>query len=416
MPSINVSIPRIPVQFTKKLTEEIKDDKTLINLGRGDSEFQTPMPIIKHLSEILPDKGESEDINQPEGKYTHYAPTKGVKTLREAIARKYKRESRLEIDVNDILVTHAGMNAIFLSFLTLTNPGDEILIPTPCYVAYNPIASYLLDGRIGKKIPLKEKNSFKLSVGDLEKVVTSRTKALILTSPLNPTGTVYDKTTLEEIMRFGIEKDIFIIHDENHEKEMYGNNQHYPIRLFDPNREHSVLLNSFSRLGMGGWRLGWMVGPKKVIEVAALAHSFTNMTCNTFVQEAGAFTLDHYGELGFDEHFRNYGRKRDIIVQGLNELEGFKCPEGLPQGTCYVFPNIRRFFEKYKRQILSVSGSQDSVSVSVYKFLIQKAKVGCIPGLAYGDNTDDYLRFSFSAKEEAIKEGIRRIRASIKKL
>lgn len=414
MPGINEKILKIPFQYTKKLTEEIKEDRSVINLGRGDAEFMTPQPIIDYLYRILCEKG-IDDINEPVGKYTHYAPTKGLKSLKQAICGKYQKESNLELNPENVLVTNAGMNAISLSLLAITNPGDEILIPSPCYVAYDPISNYILDGRIGKRINLDEKNQFMLKMNDLYRATTKNTKALILTSPLNPTGTVYDRKSLEEIMRYGVENDIFIIHDENHEKEMYDNNKHYAIALFDKNRENSVLLNSFSRLGMGGWRLGWMIAPKKVIETASLIHSFTNMTCNTAVQEAGAFALDNYDTLGFREEFENYQKKRDYIVNELNSIDGIKCPEGLPQGTCYVFPNIRGFYEKHRDMIAnSLKEPTQSISVATYKFLINKAKVGCIPGLAYGDNTDDYLRFSFSAKKEAIEEGMKRIKESIK--
>lgn len=438
VPSINERIFDIPLVYTKELTEGIKDEKMAINVARGDSEFQTPMPIIDYLCKILPDSGhDSGNFNSVTGKWTHYEKEKGSKHLRESIARKYKRESGLDVDPAAILITQGGMNAIFTSFLAVTVPGDEILIPDPCYVAYDPISNYLLSGRIGKRIKLREDNNFILTIEQLDKARTKKTKALILTSPLNPTGTVYDRGNLKKIMEWGIKNNIFIIHDENHEKEIYGDATHYPIRLYDKRGENSILLNSFSRLGMGGWRLGWIIAPGRVIRAAGLAHSYINMTCNTFVQEAGAYTLDNYDKLGFDDIFKTYQEKRDILVTALNSIPGFECI--IPKGTCYAFPNIRKFYDNNRNKILSflkkelgrkikehpeektmyardLELSKNSASFAVHKYLLLKALVGVIPGLAYGPNSDAYIRFSFSVKKEAVEEAIRRLNDMSKEL
>lgn len=423
MPSINYKILDVPVVYTKELTEGIKDNKSVVNLARGDSEFQTPMPIIDYLCKILPDQGEGlDDFNTPVGKWTHYEKGKGSKRLRSAIARKYKRESGIEISEDCILVTQGGMNAIYTSFLAVMSQGDEILIPDPCYVAYDPIANFIMPNVKGRRIKLEESNDFLLTLEQLDAARTERTKAVILTSPLNPTGSLYDRKTLGEIMEWGIRNDIFIIHDENHEKEIYDGHVHYPISIYDPQGEHSILLNSLSRLGMGGWRLGWIIAPKRVIQAAAMAHSYINMTCNTFVQEAGVFVLDNYESLGFDEIFREYAEKRNLLVGALNSMDGFRCR--IPKSTCYAFPNIRAFYEKYSHRIKPVlenvlkkqsfDGETElagrSLSYAVYKYLLVEAGVGVIPGIAYGPGSDDYVRFSFSVKKDAVLEGIKRLR------
>lgn len=432
MPSINKKIEDISIVYTKELTEGIKDDKTVINLARGDSEFQTPKPVIDYLCGILPDPGSGlDDPNSSQGKWTHYEKGQGSKRLREAISRKYKRESSLDVDPATILITQGGMNAIFTSFLVITEPGDEILIPDPCYIAYDPISNNILSGRTGKRIKLKEENDFILTIDQLNKAKTKNTKALILTSPLNPTGSLYPREVLKDIMEWGIDNNIFIIHDENHEKEIYEDHKHYPMRLFDKDGEHSILLNSFSRLGMGGWRLGWIIAPRHITKAAELAHSFINMTCNTFVQEAGAYALDNYDKLGFREIFENYERKRNTLVPALNKLPGFKC--AMPKSTCYAFPNVKKFYDDNRKVILSLVEeklkrkaaenpekksvydrdlklSRESVSFAVHKYLLFKAGVGVIPGLAYGPGSDNYIRFSFSVKIEAIEEALKRLR------
>ena len=432
---MNTQILEVPIFYTKALTEGIKDDKSVVNLARGDSEFQTPAPIIDYICKILPDPGDNLDsFNAAKGRWTHYEKGKGSINLINAIVQKYKKESNLDITPENVLITQAGMNAIFTSFISLTTPGDEILIPDPCYIAYDPIANYILSGRTGTRITLREENNFVLTVEQLDKVKTNKTKALILTSPLNPTGTLYSKKSLSEIMDWGRQNKIYIIHDENHEKEIYDNNIHYPIRLFDKEGEYSVLLNSFSRLGMGGWRLGWMVASGKVMKVASLAHSYINMTCNTFVQEAGAYTINNYDKLGFDAIFKDYQNKRDFLIAELNQINGIKCM--MPMSTCYAFPNIKQFYQNKKDEIHDVihqvikqkisttpqkenvykrdlSLSKQSLSYAVYLYLLMKAKVGVLPGIAYGPESDNYVRFSFSVKKEALEEGIKRIKSIV---
>ncbi|MCP4708046.1 MAG: aminotransferase class I/II-fold pyridoxal phosphate-dependent enzyme, partial [Planctomycetes bacterium] len=287
---INSKLLSIPITYTKVITEGVKKDPAVINLASGDSEFQTPKPAIDYCLRILPDPGENCDgINTPVGKWTHYASGRGSRRLREAIAGKYKRESGIDADADCVLITNGGMNAIYTALCAMLEPGDEVLIPDPSYIAYEPIANYVLPGVHGKRVLLSEADDYALTPSILEKSKTAKTKAVILTSPLNPTGDVYNRDRLQALMEWAQINDVFILHDENHEKEVYDDTVHIPVRVFDKHGTHSVCVNSFSRLGMGGWRLGWILGPPRLIEAAKLAHTYINMSCNTFVQETGAY-------------------------------------------------------------------------------------------------------------------------------
>jgi aspartate aminotransferase len=442
MPTINEKLDSVPLVYTKKITESIKDDPEVVNLSRGESEFQAPVPIIDYLTGILSGnhaQGSSTDAGTDvdTGQWMRYGKTRGSMRLREAIARKYQRESGLTIDPRGILITQGGTNAIFTAFLAISNPGDEILIPDPAYSPYDPMVNHAIPGIKGKRVALEEADGFILTARSLDRAKTPQTKGLILTSPLNPTGTVYSKDQTREVMEWGLKNDVYIIHDENHEKEVYDGHKHYPISIYDPEFKNSVLLNSFSRLGMGGWRLGWMVASPRTIQAAETLHLYINMSCNSFVQEAGAYTLDNYEQLGFSHYFHLYRQKRDYLVKELNQLEGFSCPS--PAGTCYAFPNVQKFYQKHKTRILETVAERlqkkesgpdptgddlhrqlelvkTSVSFAVHKYLLYAAGVGVIPGIAYGNSGDNCIRFSFSVKQEILEEAIRRLKKMYQQL
>jgi len=411
MPNVNKRILSVPMVYTKKVTESIKDDPEVINLGRGESEFQPPQLVRNALCRI---------VNEGE-KWMKYGKTNGSKNLREAISRKYKREANLEIDPDWVLVTQGGTNALYLAFLGITNPGDEILIPDPCYVHYEPAICHSLREIKGIRLPLPPENHFFPSSSLLDSYKNPQTKAFIMTSPLNPTGTIYNRSEIEEMVSWAKENDIFLIHDENHEKECYDNNVHYPVSIFDHEFKNTILINSFSRLGMGGWRLGWIVANPKVIEAASMGLLYVNMSCNSFVQETGAYVLDHYDELGFSNYFNHYREKRDIMVKKLNCLNQVSC--SLPQGTCYAFPNIRELYNNNKEKILYLVRKkiknnsteeeklwlENSVSFAIHKFFLLFAKVGVIPGISYGKSGDDFVRMSFSVKQEEVVESMNRL-------
>lgn len=425
---VNNKLLEIPEIFTKKLTEALKESPDVVNLARGDSEFATPKSVVEYLSNIILDDGDyAVNINTPVGKWTHYEKESGSTHLKTAIANKYYSESGLKIKSNNILITQGGMNAIFYAFYSCLLPGDEIIVFDPAYIAYESIGNYIMHNIIVKRFSLVQHENYDIDYDKLKKHLSPKTKAIILTSPYNPCGRVYKKEQLLELMNFCKANDIIVIHDENHEKEVYGTNVHYPISIFDETLSSSILLNSFSRLGMGGWRIGWMVACDPIIKAASRLHAFVNMTCNTFVQEAAAFTLDNYSTLGFEEKFLNYENKRNKLVSFFKNIKGIICT--VPEGTCYLFPLIDDFYNEHKNLMLdSVFQSKwfndlsndrkqyekDMIntwkSYLVYLFFLLEIKVGILPGCCYGNNSDNNIRVSFSVRDEAIDEAIKRMK------
>lgn len=428
MLTINKKMLEIPVIYSKRITEAIKSDPTVVNLARGDSEFITPKAITDYLKSIIDDEGEHiDDINKPIGKWTHYEKESGSVNLKNAIINKYYNESQINIEKGNILITHGGMNAIFYALTAIAEEGDEILIFDPAYIAYYPITNYLLHGIDVKRICLYQSSDYRIDFDELSQLVTRRTKAIVFTSPYNPSGRVYTLDEISQLSSFCKKKHIYLIHDENHEKEVYDDNVHFPAILFDQKMEYTLCLNSMSRLGMGGWRVGWIIANPQIIKAATSIHAYVNMTCNTFVQETAAYALAHYSELGIDTIFEQYSRKRVCLHDALNRIEGVECK--LPEGTCYLFPDIKAFFYKnvldIKKTIfeskwyLGLSQSEktkenelidNSVSYNVYLYLLVKYKVGVLPGCCYGPGSDDHIRLSFSVKKAAIDEAIERLK------
>ena len=424
---INKKLFMIPEVFTKTLTEAIKDSPNIINLARGDSEFATPQMVTRYLSKIILDDGDyKSDINIPIGRWTHYEKESGSIHLRNSIIRKYHLESGLDISVNNVLVTHGGMNAIFYAFSAVLVPEDEIIVFDPAYIAYEPICGYILHNVKVRRMPLLQEENYDINYVRLSNMISDRTKAIIFTSPYNPCGRVYTYEQISELMSFCHRNNIFLIHDENHEKEVYDGNIHYPVSIFNKDFSHSILLNSFSRLGMGGWRVGWMVANEQIIAASQRLHAFVNMTCNTFVQEAAAFALDHYSKLGFDEKFLNYKMKRDKLIAFFEKIPGIECL--VPEGTCYIFPRITDFYNENRKIMLNKimnsswfsSLSKDKKeyeekmigkwkSYLIYLYFLLELKVGIIPGCCYGNNSDNNIRISFSVRDEAISEGLSRM-------
>ena len=428
MLTINEKLLEIPVVYTKKITEAIKSDPTVVNLARGDSEFITPRQVTNYLKSIIDDEGNhADDINKPVGKWTHYEKESGSINLKRAIVGKYHRESQVDVDMANILITHGGMNAIFYALSAIAEDGDEVLIFDPAYIAYYPITNYLIHGLTVKRICLNQFNDYRIDFNTLSRLISKKTKAIVFTSPYNPCGRVYTYDEIHQLSMFCKENQIYLIHDENHEKEVYDNNVHYPAILFDSKMEYTICLNSMSRLGMGGWRVGWMIANPKIIRAATSVHAYVNMTCNTFVQESAAYALSHYDELGFDDIFKQYSQKRVLLHDALNRIEGVKCI--LPEGTCYLFPDVKEFFDNniidIKKTIyesnwyLNLSQSEkekentlieSSVSYKVYLYLLIKYRVGVLPGCCYGPESDHHIRLSFSVKKAAIDEAVKRLK------
>lgn len=411
MPKINENIDRIPFYLTKKISEETESELGIINLSRGQAGFQPPLEIYKEAKRIIDPKDKT---------LFKYEKLVGSKDLRRAISNWYGKIFNLDLNPKNIVVTDGGTGGISLSLQFLTNQGDEIIIPDPAYPYYIVSAKYGLENRVIKRLPIGKE---KVNREKLGSVIGENTQVIILTSPHNPTGVVYDFKTLEGIMELAKEKDFFVLYDENHFPEIYDGKKHLPLTLFDKERKHSIVLGSLSRLGLQGERIGWAVLPEDLSERFSITYSTHNLSVNTPAQRLGTFVLDNYENLDFDKLFKEYEEKRNWLIPEINKFDGFDCH--IPEGTCYAFPNIKEFVDKNRKKLEKIvkteskkrRRSDDDIkfslehnSVLAYKFLLYTTKVGGLPGLTYGPESDDYIRLSFSVGREDIEEAVNRMK------
>lgn len=358
----------------------------IINLSVGEPDFIPPRHTLEAGWEAA-----------KEGK-THYSPTNGVPELLEALAKKAHGDYSLSYDPNcEIVITVGGSEAIFSALIGLINPGDEVLIPNPGFVCYEPCVR-LAEG-IPVSVPLLEKNGFKPSIDDVMSLITKKSRVIILNHPNNPTGAVLSYNEMSALAKVAVEHDMIVISDEVYEKILYDGAKHYCAATFPGMRERTLVVNSFSKTyAMTGLRVGFVYGPKELISPLWLVHQY-NVTCvNSLAQYIALAALK--GPQNFvKEMVREFNRRRHLVYERLNEIEGFNCT--LPKGAFYVFPNI-------KRARMS--------SEKTAEFLIQKAQVATVPGSAFGCYGENYLRISYSAAYEQLQEALDRIERSVKKV
>jgi aminotransferase len=363
-----------------------KEIPDVINLSVGEPDFTPP----KHALE----GGWQATL---EGK-THYAPTNGVPELREALADKAYKDYGLRYDPNsEVLVTVGGTEAIFLALLGLVNPGDEVLIPNPGFVCYEP--GVLLADGVPVSVPLLEKNGFRPSIEDVMSLITDRSRVMILNSPNNPTGTVLSYDEMAALAKIAVERDLIVISDEVYEKIVYDGTKHYCLASFPGMRERTLVVNSFSKTyAMTGLRVGYIYGPEELISPICLVHQYLVACVDTFAQYAALAALN--GPQDFVRKMVNeFDRRRRFVFKRLNETEGFNCP--LPKGAFYIFPNIKSF----------KMSSEDFAQL-----LLKEAHVAVVPGTAFGSYGEGYIRISYAAAYDQLEEALNRIERAVKKL
>jgi len=358
----------------------------VVNLSVGEPDFTPP----KHAL----DAGWQA---AKEGK-THYAPTNGIPELRESLAQKAYRNYGLHYDPNsEILVTVGGTEAIFLALIGLLNPGDEVLIPNPGFVVYEP--GVLLAGGVPVHVPLFEKNDFKPSVDDVTSLITDKSRVMILNFPNNPTGAVLSYDEVAALAKIAVERDLIVISDEVYEKIIYDNAKHYCLATFPGMRERTLVVNSFSKTyAMTGLRVGYVYGPKELISHIWLVHQYTVACVNSLAQYV-ALAASKGPQDFVEDMVKEFDRRRRLVYKRLNEIEGFNC--ALPKGAFYVFPNIKGF---------SMSSEEFA------EFLVRKAHVTVVPGSAFGSYGEGYVRISYAAAYKQLEEALNRVEKAVKRL
>ncbi len=372
----------MPPSGIRKFFDIVSEMKDAISLGVGEPDFDTPW----HIRE--------EGIYSLEKGRTYYTSNAGLKELKEEICNYLSRRFDLNYDYNkEVIVTVGGSEAIDIALRAMLEPGDEVLIPMPCYVSYHPCT--VLAGGVPIIIELKGENDFKLTKEQLLASITDKTKILILAYPNNPTGAIMDYNDLKEIVDIIIERDIIVISDEIYAELTYGK-EHVSIASFPGMKERTIVINGFSKsYAMTGWRLGYAVGPAMIIEQMIKIHQFAIMCAPTNSQYAGIEALKN-GDNDVKMMRDAYDKRRRYLLHALHSM-GLECFE--PYGAFYIFPCIK-----------SLGMTSDEFATE----LLKEEKVAVVPGTAFGDCGEGYLRISYAYSIENLKIALGRIERFVK--
>lgn len=360
----------------RKFFDIVSEMKDAISLGVGEPDFETPW----HIRE--------EAIYSLEKGRTVYTSNAGLKELKVEICRYLKRRCGLDYPDQDILVTVGGSEAIDAALRTMVDPGDEVLIPEPCFVSYVPCVS--LAGGIPVTIELKEENEFRLTKQELLDAITDKTKILLISFPNNPTGAIMEEKDLREIAEVIVEKDLFVISDEIYSELTYGR-KHISIASMPGMKERTIVINGFSKsFAMTGWRLGYAAGPELIIRQMIKVHQFAIMCAPTTSQYAAVEALRN-GDSDVEMMRDAYDKRRRYLVTRLREI-GLECFE--PYGAFYVFPSIK-----------GLGMTSDEFATK----LLEEEKLAVVPGTAFGSCGEGFLRISYAYSIEQLKTALDRI-------
>ena len=379
------TIVNIKPSGIRKFFDIVTEMKDAISLGVGEPDFDTPWRV------------RDEAIYSLEQGRTFYTSNSGLKELKEEICVYLNRKYDLHYNPsNEVLVTVGGSEAIDLALRAMLNPGDEVLIPQPSYVSYEPCT--ILTGGVPVTIDLKEENEFRLTSEELEETITDKTKILVLPFPNNPTGAIMERRDLEAIVDVVIKHDIFVLTDEIYSELSYGENEHVSIASFPGMKERTIYINGFFFFfAMTGWRLGYACGPQEIITQMTKIHQFAIMCAPTTSQYAAVEALKNCDE-EVAAMKEEYNGRRRYLINRFKEM-GLSCFE--PFGAFYIFPCIKEF---------------GMTSEEFATRFLQEQKVAVVPGTAFGDSGEGFIRISYAYSLEQLKEALDRMEVFIKGL
>lgn len=372
----------------KKLKEQGID---VISFGTGEPDFDTP----KNIKDFAIDS-----INKG---FTKYCPVAGTLDLKKAIINKFKTENNLEYTPDEIIVSCGAKHSLYNIFQAVFNEGDEVIIPAPYWVSYPDMA--ILAGAKPVIIKTEDKNSFKITPDAIARVVTDKTKALILNSPSNPTGGTYSCEELKEIAKVCVEYKLLIISDEIYEKLVYDNFKFCSIaEIYPEAKAQTLVVNGVSKaFAMTGWRIGYTAGPKEIISAMTKIQSQSTSNPTSISLKASTEALNGPKE-SLEVMRIEFEKRRNYIVERLNKIKGIHCL--LPSGAFYAFPNISNLLGK------KYNGKLINTDMDLADYLLEHAKVAVVPGTAFG--APGYIRFSYATSMKNIQEGLNRIEAALK--
>jgi len=365
----------------------------VISFGAGEPDFDTPQNIKKAAVKAI------------EQGFTKYTPVGGIDELKDAIIKKFQRDNNLTYKRSEVLVSCGGKHSFYNLAQAIFDQGEEVIIPAPFWVSYPPMVA--LTGATPIIVETKEEKGFKLMLEDLKKAITPKTKALILNSPSNPTGSAYKKEELEKIAELAISRNFFIISDEIYEKIVYDHFRFVSIAsLGEEIKKKTIIVHGVAKTyAMTGWRIGYTAGPEEIIAAMSNIQSQSTSNPTSISQKASVEAL-----IGPQDEVKKmvsaFEERRSYIVNRLNEIPDVHCFK--PTGAFYVFPNFSSYYGR------SYQGKKISNSTELAGFFLDVARVAVVPGVEFG--ADAFERLSYATSMEDIKEGLKRIEESLKKL
>ena len=373
---------RYPASGIRKMFNLAAQHPDAIKLTVGEPNFDTP-DYIKEAAKKAIDEG-----------MTHYAPNAGLPALREAIANRYKKYWD-GYTAENVIVSVGALEGLTLALMTLLDPEDEIIVPDPCFPNYFGQAEII--GAKAVPVPTYEENEYRIQAADIEKAITPKTRAIILNSPCNPTGAVLTKEDILAIAELVKKHDLWVFSDEPYDSIVYDGVEAFSMAQVPEVRDHVIVLNSFSKsYAMTGWRIGYLLAPAEYTTKMAQLQEGVVSCVSTFSQVAAAEALKSTECV--DSMVKDYTRRRDILIDGINAIPGFSCKKSA--GSFYAFANIKAFGKS---------------SQEFAEELLENAKVVVVPGSAFGDMGEGYLRLVFANSDENLKEAVRRIDEYVRK-
>jgi len=367
--------------------------RDVIDFGTGEPDFNTP----DHIKEAA--------IHAVESNFTRYTAVGGIDELKDAIIRKLQKDNSLSYKRSEVLVSCGAKHTLFNLAQALFEEGDEVIIPGPYWVSYPDIV--LLTGARPVIVSAREENDFKLTPGELESAITEKTRAVVISSPSNPTGCVYSKDELAAMAEVVLRHELIVVSDDIYEKILYDDFSFWNMAALSPAlKDLTVVVNGVSKAyAMTGWRIGYAAGPEPLIAAMAKIQSQSTSNPASISQKAAVEALT--GDQGvIAVMVEEFQRRRDYIVAALNELDGVSCLR--PRGAFYVFPNVSSLYGLCRGDKKIID------STTLAEYLLEEAEVAVVPGIAFGD--DRYIRISYATSMTLIEKGLERIRTALKRL
>ncbi len=388
----NIS-PSITLEITAKAKALKNEGVDVVSFGAGEPDFNTPQNIINAAIKAM-----------EEGK-TKYTPAGGILELKEVICEKFKKDNNLEYKPSQITISTGAKQCLANVFMAILNPGDEVLIPVPYWVSYPELVK-LADG-VPVFVETIKENNYKYTIEDLEKCVTSKTKAILLNSPNNPTGTIYHEEELKEIADFAKRHDLFIISDEIYEKLIYDNEEHISIAsLNEDSYKRTIVINGVSKTyAMTGWRLGYVAADEKITKLMTSIQSHMTSNVNSITQYASIEALTG-SEEEVEKMVKEFESRRNFMLDKLSKIDELSILR--PNGAFYIMVNIEKYLNT------TFKGHNIINSVEFSKVLLDEEKVAVIPGSGFG--LENYIRLSYATSMDIIEKGIDRLSIFLSKI